>query len=398
MRVLVLALGIPFPPIGGGLTRTFHLLKAIASHHDVTLAGFTYEGGEPHEPPPYPLQVEAVPWQWSRDYREMTGDDPAAAARAYRRLAHDCDQPWFVSVVDPAPMKKTLAKVLAARPDVIVLEGTPLAQFAPALPAGAPRILDLFDVHSVMDHGGDEREAQRTLAFEREAVRASTSCLAVSAADAEAARSLLGASSVHLVPNGVDTSYFAPRAARAEAGSLLFTGRMNYPPNVEAACFFAREILPRVRAVVPTAHFHIVGADPVPEVRALASDAIVVHGRVPDARPFLAASEVVVVPVRSGGGTRLKVLEAAASGKAIVSTRLGVEGLDFGADEVLIADDAVGFAGAIVSLLGDPNTRRAIGSRARLVAGRYQWSAIGEEFRCILEQLTLKEKTIAAGR
>lgn len=388
MRVLVLALGIPFPPIGGGLTRTFHLLEAIASHHDVTLVGFSYEGGEDHEEPPYRVHVEAVPWQWSRDYREMLGDDPAAAARAYRRLAHDCDQPWFASVVDPVPMEKALAKVLTARPDVVVLEGTPLAQFATALPGGVPRILDLFDVHSVMDHRGDEREAQRTLTFERTAVRACTSCLAVSAADAEAARSLLGASSVHLVPNGVDTSYFAPRATPTEEGSLLFTGRMNYPPNVEAACFFAEEILPLVREVVPHARFHIVGADPVPEVRALASDAVVVHGRVPDVRPFLAASEVVVVPVRSGGGTRLKVLEAAASGKPIVSTRLGVEGLAFGADDLLLADDAPDFACAVVGLLGDPKARQAIGSRARLVAGRYQWSTIGEEFRRIIEQLT----------
>jgi polysaccharide biosynthesis protein PslH len=172
-----------------------------------------------------------------------------------------------------------------------------------------------------------------------------------------------------------------------EEGSLLFTGRMNYPPNIDAACFFAQEILPLVRAVAPHARFHIVGADPAPEVRALASEAIVVHGRVTDVRPFLANSEVVVVPVRRGGGTRLKVLEAAASGKPIVSTGLGVEGLDLGSDDVLIADDAVGFADAIVSLLGNPNTRRALGSRARLAAGPYQWSAIGEEFRRILEQL-----------
>jgi glycosyltransferase involved in cell wall biosynthesis len=389
MRVLVLALGIPFPPIGGGLTRTFHLLEAIASHHDVTLVGFSYEGGDDYEEPPYRLHVETVPWQWSRDYREMIGDDPAAAAQAYRRLAHDCDLPWFASVVDPVPMEKTLARVLTAQPDVVVLEGTPLAQFASGLPASIPRILDLFDVHSLMDHRADEREAQRTLAFERDAVRACTSCLAVSPADAEAARSLLGASTVHLVPNGVDTSYFAPQATSAEKGSLLFTGRMKYPPNVEAACLFAAEILPLVRQVVPHARFHIVGADPAPEVRALASDAIVVHGRVPDVRPFLAASEVVVVPVRSGGGTRLKVLEAAASGKAIVSTRLGVEGLDFSADDLRIADDAPDFARAVVGLLGDPPTRQAIGLRARRVAGRYQWSAIGEEFRRILEQLTV---------
>lgn len=386
MRILALALGIPFPPVGGGLTRTFHLLEAIASHHDVTLIGFTYEGAEPHEEPPYPVHVEAVPWQWSRDYREMIGADAAVAARAYARLAYQHDQPWFATVVDRGPMQKTLSKVLAMPPDIVVLEGTPLAQFLPWLPADVPRVLDLFDVHSVMEHRSDGPEAQRTLAFERNAVRACTTCLAVSAADVEAARSLLGASSVHLVPNGVDTSYFMPSAMPIETGSLLFTGRMNYPPNIDAACFFATEILPLVREAAPHARFHIVGADPTAGVRALASDAVIVHGRVTDIRPFLANSEVVVVPVRSGGGTRLKVLEAAASGKPIVSTHLGVDGVNFGADDVVIADDAQEFARAILSLLGNPSTRRAIGSRARVVAARYEWSKIGEEFRRIIEQ------------
>jgi glycosyltransferase involved in cell wall biosynthesis len=282
-------------------------------------------------------------------------------------------------------MQTMLSKVVATRPDLVLIEGMPLAQFLSWLPADVPRILDLFDVHSVMERNADVREAQRILAFEQNAVRACTSCLAVSAADAEAARSLLGASSVHLVPNGVDTSYFMPSAMPIEEGSLLFTGKMNYPPNIDAACFFASEILPLVRAVAPHARFHIVGADPAPEVRALASEAIVVHGRVTDVRPFLANGEVVVVPVRSGGGTRLKALEAAASGKPIVSTRLGVEGLDFGVDDVLIADDAIGFARAIVSLLADSNMRRAIGTHARTVAARYQWSAIGEKFRRIIE-------------
>ena len=135
------------------------------------------------------------------------------------------------------------------------------------------------------------------------------------------------------------------------------------------ASFFANEILPLVRAVAPHARFHIVGANPAADVRALASETIVVHGRVDDVRPFLANSEIVVVPVWSGGGTRLKVLEAAASGKPIVSTPLGVEGLDFGADDVLIADDARGFADAIVSASCEPDQApgmesRALGSRS----------------------------------
>jgi glycosyltransferase involved in cell wall biosynthesis len=248
-----------------------------------------------------------------------------------------------------------------------------------------PRILDLFDIHSAMQPQPDAREAQRVRDFERDAVGRCSACLTVSEADAVAARLLLGASTVHVVPNGVDTTYFTPQTTPVADGSLLFTGRMNYPPNIDAACFFTREILPIVRAVAPHVRFHIVGADPTPEVRAFASDAVIVHGRVADVRPFVATSAVVVVPIRSGGGTRLKVLEAAASGKAIVSTRLGISGLDFGADDVLIADDLPEFASDVLMLLGNPLMREALAGRARAVACRYEWSASGERFRRILE-------------
>jgi polysaccharide biosynthesis protein PslH len=383
VRILVLALGVPFPPIGGGLTRTFHLLKAIAPWHEVTLAAFTY--GQEHHAAPYPLRVETVPWQWSSDYEQMIGADADASAAAYERLAHQTEQPWFASAVDPASMSETIQAILAVDHDLVLLEGTPMARFLPALPERIPIVLDLFDVHSVMEQVADGREFERTLAFERAAVSASASCLAVSEADANAARTLLGAKKVHVVPNGVDTGYFLPSAMPIEAGSLLFTGRMNYAPNVDAARFFALEILPLVRAVVPHARFHIVGADPAPEVSALASESVVVHGRVEDVRPYLANSNVVVVPVRAGGGTRLKVLEAAASAKAIVSTRLGVEGLAFNGGEIVIADQPQAFADATIALLEDDQRCGELGARARNIAGRYEWIAIGESFRRVVE-------------
>ena len=180
MRILTLALGIPFPPIGGGLTRTYHLLKALAAVHDVTLAAFTY--GEAHEAPPYPVRLETVPWEWSQAYREMTGDDVEAARRAYERLTYEDPNPWFASVMDPAAMEETLERLIAVPPDLVLLEGTPLARFIPSLPADVPCVLDLFDVHSVMagrtldgassaDRPAASREAERTLTFERRAVR-----------------------------------------------------------------------------------------------------------------------------------------------------------------------------------------------------------------------------------
>jgi glycosyltransferase involved in cell wall biosynthesis len=398
VRILTLALGVPFPPIGGGLTRTFHLLKALAAAHDVTLAAFTY--GEAHEAPPYPVRLETVSWEWSRAYQEMTGEDVEAARRAYERLTYVDPNPWFASVMDPVAMEEKLAGLVgAAPPDLVLLEGTPLARFIPSLPADVPCVLDLFDVHSVMaeraldgaapaDRPAASREAERTLAFERRAVSRCAACLAVSEEDAVAARVLLGAGAVHVVPNGVDTSYFVPSPGPAERGALLFTGRLSYAPNADAALYFARDVLPLVQRECADVRFHIVGADPPAEVSALGSAAVIVHGRVDDVRPHFQAAEVVVVPVRAGGGTRLKVLEAAASAKAIVTTPLGAEGLAFkDGRDLLVADSAPAFAAAVVTLLRDPARREALGASARTAVGQYDWTAVGEVFRTGLDSL-----------
>jgi polysaccharide biosynthesis protein PslH len=400
VRILALALGVPFPPLGGGLTRTFHLLRSLSSHHEVMLAAFVY--GEPHDRPAFPVRIEPVPWQWSAAYREMIGEDPAAAQQAYSRLAFADDDPWFVSVLDPAPMEEVLKRILVTRPDLVLLEGTPLARFLPALPREVPRILDLFDIHSEMERQALEqsppaerearsREAERTLLFERHAAQSCDACLAVSEKDAVAATTVLGATRVHVVPNGVDTSYFSPSSDEPESGALLFTGRMSYEPNVDAVCFFAAEVLPLIRRDAPHARLHIVGAGPPPRVAALASDSVVVHGRVDDIRPHQWNAEVVVVPVRAGGGTRLKVLEAAACGKAIVSTPLGVEGLAFHAgDDLVVAEPPTDFAVAVVELLRNPARRDDLGARARAAARRYEWGAIGESFRQIVEDIAAR--------
>ncbi len=396
MRILALSLGVPFPPIGGGLTRTYHLLEALSRHHEVVLAAFEY--GDAHDLPPFPIEIERAAWRWSQPYLDMTGDDPAARARAYNYLTFEIDAPWFVSALDPSAMDELLGRVLESRFDLILLEGAPLARFLPRLPPDVPRVLDLFDVHSLMtqrdveacapaDRAALSREAKRTLAWERVAAENTNHCLTVSKEEAAVATELLHATSVHVVPNGVDTEFFSPGAGHPQKGTLLFTGRMNYEPNADAAIYAAEKILPIVRQQVPDATLHIVGASPTPQVSALASDAVVVYGRVEDVRPHHQNAEVVIVPVRKGGGTRLKVLEAAAAGKAIVSTTLGIEGLSFrpGRD-LLVADSPDDLAAAVVSLLGDPGRRAELGAHARTVACRYDWQEIGANFRKLIER------------
>ena len=278
-----------------------------------------------------------------------------------------------------ADMEGTLRGLAKVGFDLVVVEHTCMARFLPALPPGLPVVLDLHNVHSLMARRALEkktgaekeaalREAERTLRFEKEAASRCALCLAVSDEEAEAARTLLGVAAVRVLPNGVDTSFFSPSDGPVVGGSLLYTGMMDYGPNVEAVRYFATDVLPLVRREVPEARFHVVGANPGKEVTELTSGYVEVHGYVPDVRPYYRGAAVVVVPLLHGGGTRLKVLEAAASGKAVVSTSLGVEGLKFRpGEDLLVADSPGEFADAVVRLCRDEvrRQRRPDDHRAR---------------------------------
>jgi glycosyltransferase involved in cell wall biosynthesis len=181
------------------------------------------------------------------------------------------------------------------------------------------------------------------------------------------------------VPTGVDTSFFAPaREAAVDPHRLVFTGSMDWLPNEDAMLYFCREILPRIRRVEPGVTVSIVGRAPTPAVRRLAADpAIEVTGRVEDVRPHIARGAAYIVPLRIGGGTRLKIFEAMSMGRAVVSTSVGAEGLPV-ADgrDLLIADDPDRFADAVVRVLRDRDLRAGLERAARrLVVERYDWSA-----------------------
>jgi len=180
------------------------------------------------------------------------------------------------------------------------------------------------------------------------------------------------------VPNAVDIEYFRPAEQPVRQDMIVFTGQMGYRPNVDGAVFFVNEVLPRILAVRRNAVFFIVGADPAPEVRQLASDHVIVTGRVPDVRPFVHEATAFVVPLRMGGGTRLKVLEGLAMRKAMVSTALGCEGIDVvDGEHLLIRDEAGAFARAVIRILEDPNLATELGARARQLAeSRYRWESV----------------------
>ncbi len=162
--------------------------------------------------------------------------------------------------------------------------------------------------------------------------------------------------------NGVDVDYFAPSDAAHDPDTLVMTGLMRTRPNIDAAVFFVRDILPNILARRPNAKIYIVGGDPPDEVTRLASANVVVTGGVPDVRPYVSNAAVVVVPLRMGGGTRLKVLEGLAMKKPMVSTSLGCEGIDVKHEEhLLIADEPARFAEAVLRIMDAPSTGRALG-------------------------------------
>jgi len=221
---------------------------------------------------------------------------------------------------------------------------------------------------------------QKLRLYERRVANASDLTVAVSGPDAQALARIGIRTRIAVVPNGINAAAYAPLCHRTpDPNALLFIGKMDYRPNVDAALWFAHNVLPLIRREVPDARFWIVGQNPHPRLASLPDDAaVVLTGWVEDVRPYIAAASVYVVPLRIGGGTRLKILEAMAMGKAMVSTTLGCEGFEVvDGQELLIADEPSEFAAAVLQLLRQPATRERLGRAARRFAGsRYDWRMI----------------------
>jgi glycosyltransferase involved in cell wall biosynthesis len=219
-------------------------------------------------------------------------------------------------------------------------------------------------------------------AYEGSVCRRAKRVIAVSKADADLMEQQYKITGVHAVDTGVDTDYFRPPTQPAELkADLVFLGSMDWMPNIDGVQWFVREILPLIHSRRPDTRIAIVGRKPSPEILALAGDRIHVTGTVPDVRPWLWGSRASIVPLRIGGGTRLKIFEAMAMGKAVVSTTVGAEGLPVThQQDILLADDDTSFAHSVVGLLRDIDARRRleIASR-RLVAEHFDWSVVARD-------------------
>ncbi len=227
--------------------------------------------------------------------------------------------------------------------------------------------------------------------YEREACRAFTCTVTVSETDKTSLKEF-GIENIFAIPTGVDTDYFAPREDQVKKNSLVFTGSMDWLPNEDAIQFFIRDILPRVKQQIPDVTLTVVGRNPsrrfLNEIKS--HPEVTVTGRVDDVRSYMNCHTLYIIPLRIGGGTRIKAYEAMAMAKAVVSTRIGVEGLPVKhGDHVLIADEPQEFAAAVVRLLRNVDERKHLELNARtFVETRFSWETVAEVFARICWKVT----------
>jgi sugar transferase (PEP-CTERM/EpsH1 system associated) len=406
MKILWLNAGLLLPLDKGGKLRTWHLMRHLAQRHAITYLSFS---------DPADTQADRVGMRevCSRLETVPRADAPKGTPRFYAGAAwHALDRaPYAVAKYRSRAYRHRAADLLAGeRFDAVVCDFLPPAINLPdRLPC--PSILFTHNVEAEIWRRHAETAAtpisklllaqqwHRMLRFEGDALRRFDLILAVSEADRRTFERLYPgtARAIHVVPTGVDTVYFAPAAAETrQPPQLVFTGSMDWLPNEDGMLYFVREILPRIRQLEPEVTLAIVGRQPTPAVRRLAeAPGITVTGRVDDVRPYIAEACVYVVPLRIGGGTRLKIFEAMSMGKAVVSTTVGAEGLPVApGQDIVIADEPARFTQAVVHLIRDVEARRRIETAARqLVVERYDWSAVAEDFDAALDRLAAARRT-----
>jgi sugar transferase (PEP-CTERM/EpsH1 system associated) len=230
-------------------------------------------------------------------------------------------------------------------------------------------------------------EARALAGAERRYVELADHVLAVSENDRAFFLQYRVPNRITVIPTGVDTEYFQPSPGLEQPDTMVFTGAMDWMPNEDGVVYFVDKILPQIRREIPGAAFWAVGRRPPRRIQALASEHVVVTGAVDDIRPHLGKAAVCVVPLRSGSGTRIKIFEAMAMGKAVVSTTMGAEGLPVRHGEnILLVDEPADFARQVVQLLRDPEGRARLGRTARrLVEENYGWPAVAAHFERIVE-------------
>ncbi len=399
MRVLFVPVKLSVPPTNGQAIRTLSIIQALGTlGHALTFVSFAPTARpESLEPlPSYCQRIELV----EQDLPNMS--EGANFARRAQSLAQG--RPYSIERFRSARMRLKLAEYLAKEPfDLIFCDGIyPLVNVPET---STPIILNTHNVEyeiyrrygevekSFLRRSYARMESRLVESAERKACERASLVLACSDKDSEAFRGLNSKVPVLVVPNCIDTDLFAPSQSSGHddtAPVLLFQGSMDWYPNRDAVEFFARSVLPKLRAQIPSLKFVVAGRNPSAEfVSTIAPLGVEFTGTVPDMRPYIESASIVVVPLRLGSGTRIKILEACACGRAVVSTRIGAEGLDLrdGKDFVM-ADTPEDMVTSIIGLLRDPDRRAALARAGRNhVVQHFSHLALQKSLQTALDKL-----------
>jgi glycosyltransferase involved in cell wall biosynthesis len=396
MKILWVKANKLLPVHSGGDIRSYNIARQLSHRHELVF--FSYYDGK--WDPDYETQLRQ---HFSGAVCTSSGSrNSSRVARVLDYCVHlSSPLPYAISRFASAEVRERLCQWFAERRfDVAVCDFLDAAVNFPTH-LTTPSVLFQHNVESEIWRRHASRasnplkrriyamEFHKMLAYEQNTVRRFQHVIAVSEHDRTLMKGWVDASRITVVPTGVDLGQYRPSFDRPPVGQLVvFVGAMDWEPNVDAMEYLCREIWPLLLAQVPGAKLRIVGRNPGERVRRLANASVEITGRVPSVVEHLQEAAVVAVPLRIGGGTRLKIYEAMAAGKAVVSTSVGAEGLDVRpGHDIVLADEAKAFADAIVRLLRHQDLRHSYERAAAECAARYDWSVIGEDFGRRLENI-----------
>jgi glycosyltransferase involved in cell wall biosynthesis len=392
MRILIVSPTLPYPPTSGFPTRVYQFLRLLSRRHSVSLLSYA-EAGETE-------QIAVLKSTCAAVHTVLRSRRSGSS----KRRAQLCSLLTPVSFARrnlySAEMQRKLNDLNALEPyDVVQVESSQLAGFH-CDPRSA-LVLDEHDIVYELLHRMylTERSMVRRLynliefsKFRRAEIkswRSVSGCVTTSSREERIIRRAASDTPTLVAPNAVDIDYFRPSDATVDEHAIVMTGFMKTRPNLDGALYFIREILPRIVAVRPKTVFYVVGAGAPEALQQLAGPSVVVTGAVPDVRPYVDRAAVFVVPLRMGGGTRLKVLEGLSMKKPMVSTSLGCEGIDVRHREhLVVADQPAAFAAAVLELLDDRAVAARLGDRGRdLVERQYQWEMVAGQLETFYTRL-----------
>ncbi len=392
MNILVLTPYIPYPPGFGGAVRIYHLIRQLSRRHQVHLLSFREEtgSGDPRGLEPFCRTITLIPRRVGDKRRQQV---------ISLLSPHSFQWRFHYSRV----MQTALDRLVGEQNiNLIIVEFSQMAVFR--FPVGVPVVIDEhnieFDLLERMAarEGGFIRrlfnriEAAKFRLEELACVKNAALTLVTSERDQEILVSLNPGLKTAVITNGVDCDHFARPDGPRHLENAVFVGATHYFPNEDGVLFFLREIREKIRKRWPSFKFTIVGGNPPPAITRYRADDTEITGYVADVRPYMWAASLFVVPLRMGGGTRFKIVEAMAAGVPVVSTRLGAEGIHVVDErELLLADEPDAFAAAVGKVFANPELAESlVRNGLSFVRRHFDWSVIGEKLNAILEAVVTK--------